>query len=397
MPMVGRQGELRALRGWADEARAGRGRLVVCTGEAGTGKTRLAQELAGLVLAQGAAVAWGRCAETDGAPAYWPWRQILRSLDLDADKVLAGDDRFRLFEEVTDAVRRAAASRGLVIILDDVHRGDEPSVLVLRHLAGQLADLPILILATARDAAGLGDLSTAERLALHTFDRPQVAEQLLPATTDPDLVSAVHRITGGNPLFVREVSRAIADGSWRPDRPPRSVLEIVAARLEHASHDCRRLVQAAAIAGRDVRLRTVAATLQRSVDECLPLVDEAIGLGFLDHLGDDLRFVHALTRDAVEASLPTTERIALHRAVTAVLEQDPDDQLAAIAGHHAVLAQYGDGATARTWLVRAAEDAYGDLLTKKASGSIGRRCRRGRRSPARSGSPWAGRPTSRVT
>jgi predicted ATPase len=69
-----------------DEARGGRGRLVVCTGEAGIGKTRLAQEVAGVALAQGATVAWGRCAETDGAPAYWPWRQIVRSLGLDAEQ-----------------------------------------------------------------------------------------------------------------------------------------------------------------------------------------------------------------------------------------------------------------------------------------------------------------------
>ncbi|MGY4768247.1 ATP-binding protein [Kribbella sp. CWNU-51] len=357
MAMVGRLGELRALRGWVDEARAGSGRLVVCTGEAGIGKTRLAQELAGSALAKGAAVAWGRCAETDGAPAYWPWRQVLRSLGLDADQVLSGDDRFLLFEEVTDSVRRAAGDRGLVIILDDVHRADEPSVLVLRHLAEELADMPVLILATARDAANLGDLSTAERLQLRTFDRPEVAEQLLTATTDSTVVSTVHRITGGNPLFVREIARAIADGSWQPDRPPRSVLEIVTARLGRASDDCRRLVQASAIAGREIRLRTIAAMLQRSVDECLPLVDEATRLGFFEHLGDGFRFIHALTRDAVEASLSTTERTALHRAIADALAKDAGDHLAAIAGHYAVLAQYGDGTTARTWLVRAAEDA----------------------------------------
>jgi DNA-binding CsgD family transcriptional regulator/tetratricopeptide (TPR) repeat protein len=354
MAMVGRRGELQALRGWVDEARAGRGRLVLCTGEAGIGKTRLAQELAGVALAQGSAVAWGRCVETEGAPAYWPWRQVLRSLELDADQVLSGDDRFKLFEEVTDQVRRAAGDRGLVIILDDIHRGDEPSLLVLRQLAGQLADLPVLILATARDTIKLGELSAAERLDLHTLTEAQVAEQLSPATTDPGLVATVYEITGGNPLFVRELSRAIADGSWGPeDPPPRSVREIVGTRLDRASADCRRLVQAAAIIGRDFRLQTVAATLQRSVDDCLPLLDEATKLGFVENF----RFVHALTRDAVEASLSTTERITLHQAVATALEDDPEEQLATIASHHAVLAQYGDGTTARRWIVRAAEDA----------------------------------------
>ncbi|MFI7065978.1 ATP-binding protein [Kribbella sp. NPDC050124] len=358
MAMVGRRGELRALQGWVDDARAGRGRLVLCTGEAGIGKTRLAQEVAGVALAQGAAVAWGRCAETEGAPAYWPWRQVLRSLDLDADEVFSGDDRFRLFEQVADEVRQAAGDHGLVIILDDVHRGDEPSLLVLRQLAGHLANLRVLVLATARETTGLGDLSTAERLDLHALAAPEVAEQLSLATTDPGLAATVYDVTGGNPLFVRELARAIADGSWRPNEPPpRSVREIVRTRLDRASDDCRHLVQAAAIVGRDFRLQTVAATLQRSVDDCLPLIDEATTLGFVDRLDNDFRFVHALTRDAVEASLSTTERTTLHRAVATALEADPGDQLATIASHYAVLAQYGDGATARMWMVRAAEDA----------------------------------------
>ena len=78
--IVGRRRELDALRGWLDTAREGAGRLVLCVGEPGIGKTRLAQELAGVALAGGTTVAWGRCVEAEGAPAFWPWRQVLRSL-----------------------------------------------------------------------------------------------------------------------------------------------------------------------------------------------------------------------------------------------------------------------------------------------------------------------------
>jgi predicted ATPase len=78
--IVGRERELAALRTWLEAARGGAGRLVLCAGEPGIGKTRLAQELAGVALAGDTAVAWGRCAPTEGAPAYWPWRQVLRSL-----------------------------------------------------------------------------------------------------------------------------------------------------------------------------------------------------------------------------------------------------------------------------------------------------------------------------
>jgi DNA-binding CsgD family transcriptional regulator len=365
------------LGGWLDEARAGQGRLVVCGGEAGIGKTRLAQEFAGIALAAGAAVVWGRCVEGEGAPAYWPWRQVLRGLKADVDGVLAGasGDRFRLFEAVTEVIAHAADPHGLVILLDDIHRSDEPSLLVLRHLAGQVGGLPVLIIGTCRhDEPGsprlLAELHrSGERLELQSLDVDAVREQLPTAT--PEQVDHVFRVTGGNPLFVTEVARAIADGSWRSDRPPRTVLEIVGGRLDQVTDDCRRMVQAAAIVGRDFQLATVAAALNATVEHCLPLVDEAVAFGFLDQLGGNLRFVHALTRDAVVASLSSTDRAALHRDVAEVLERqyagDLTEHLAEIARHRAQLAPYGEGATAQHWLVLAAEDAVRRLAYEEGA------------------------------
>jgi predicted ATPase len=130
--MVGRQRELGALLAWVGAARDGAGRLVLCAGGPGIGKTRLAQEIAGVALADGMAVAWGRCFEAEGAPAFWPWRQVLRSLGVDPDAVLTGhvespEDRFRALDNVTEAVRDVAGQGGLVVIFDDIHFGDEPS------------------------------------------------------------------------------------------------------------------------------------------------------------------------------------------------------------------------------------------------------------------------------
>src|SRR2546423_9717405 len=85
--IVGPRRELGGLRAWLDAARDGAGRLVLCVGEPGIGKTRLAQELAGFALAGGSAVTWGRCVEAEGAPAFWPWRQVLRTLGVDPDTV----------------------------------------------------------------------------------------------------------------------------------------------------------------------------------------------------------------------------------------------------------------------------------------------------------------------
>src|SRR5947209_4752051 len=265
--IVGRQRELEWLREWLDAALRGTGRLVLCVGEPGIGKTRLAQELAGVALAGGTAVAWGRCGEAEGAPAFWPWRQVLRSLGVEPDTVFGGDiespeDRFRVFDDVTEAVRRAAAKNGLVVILDDVQWGDESSLLVLRHLAEQISSARLFVFAAFRDAEPasvlprvLPDLlrsPAVERLDLRGFGLGEVREQLSKATASKSAADAgaVLDVTGGNPLFVREVARAIADGTWHPDRPPRTVLDIVGGRLDRVSADCRRLLQAAAIVDR---------------------------------------------------------------------------------------------------------------------------------------------------
>jgi DNA-binding CsgD family transcriptional regulator/tetratricopeptide (TPR) repeat protein len=376
--MVGRQRELDALRAWVGAARDGAGRLVLCAGEPGIGKTRLAQELAGVALAGGTAVAWGRCVETEGAPAFWPWRQVLRSLGDDPDAVLTGsvespEDRFRAFDNVTEAVRGVAGKGGLVVILDDIHLGDEPSLLVLRHLAEHLADAKLLVFATFRHVEParvlvrvLPDLLRSprvERLDLRGFDLAEVREQLSAMAVEEANAQGVLDVTGGNPLFVREVARAMAEGTWHPDQPPRTVLEVVSARLDRVSAGCRKMLQTAGIVGRDFSVELVAAALSEPIERCLPLIDEAIAYGLLERVGDHggYRFTHALTRDAVEASLTAADRLALHRAVAEAIQAqfagDLSEHLGDLARHWAELAPYGEAATARSWAIRAAAEA----------------------------------------
>jgi DNA-binding CsgD family transcriptional regulator len=388
--MVGRQRELALGRAWLDAARRGAGRLVLCAGEPGIGKTRLAQELAGLALAGGTTVVWGRCIEADGAPPLWPWRQALRSLGVDPgtarpDDLHSPEDRFRVFEDVTSTVRQAAADRGLVVILDDIHWADEASLLVLRHLALETADTHLLVFATFRDVEPTSALPrllpdllrspAAERLDLRGFGLAEVREEiesLAPGQPSAD-AQTVLDLTGGNPLFVREVARAMADGTWRPDRPPRTVLDVVGARLDRVSPGCRRLAKAASVVGRDFSLRVVAAALGEPVERCLPEVDEAVAYGLVDRIGPagDYRFVHALTREAVEASLTSAERADLHRAVAEAIEAefagDLSEHLAELARHWTALAPYGEGPTARAWTVRAAQDAVRRLAYGEAA------------------------------
>jgi len=382
--LVGRRRELDRLVTWLDAAREGAGRLVLCAGEAGIGKTRLARELAARALAAGTPVAWARCVEGAGAPALWPWRQVLRTLGHDADRVLAGDaaapgERFRVVEDILDALT-GAAPQGLLVVLEDVHAGDEPTLQILGHVADHLVASPVLLVATHREPlpAGAGpDLlraPAADRLALRGFDRDEVAEQLTRAgaPAPAEHADAVLALTGGNPLFVREVGGAMADGTWHPERPPGTVLDAVARRLARLDAPCRGLLQLAAVAGRDVSPGLLAAATAASVDQVVGLLDDAVAHGLVERLGPaaEYRFVHALTRDAVEASLSATERAAHHRALADALEAAdpvPAEQLAALARHRRALAPFGEADRARSWTARAAQDAVRRLAPEEGA------------------------------
>ncbi len=251
MGIVGRGRELGALRGWLEQAKAGSGRVVICGGEAGIGKTRLAQEFAGSTLAS-------RYRRRLGALRRRRRRARVLALAAGVERsegrrrrrtgAVSAGDRFRLFEAVTESIDDAAGSQGLVVLLDDIHRADEPSLLVLRYLADQVG--------TCRSSSSPPAATTSARhywpsypptvSTCTAWTSTAVREQLPTAT--PEQVDHVFTVTGGNPLFVTEVARAIADGSWQPDRPPRTVLDIVSSRLDRviptaangtSSGDCR--------------------------------------------------------------------------------------------------------------------------------------------------------------
>src|SRR4051794_15715885 len=249
---VGRERELERLRESVDTALAGRGSLQLLVGEPGIGKTRAAEELATYARVSGARVYWGRCREDEGAPAYWPWVQAIRSYARDADPVALawqlgagaaevaqlipevaekldiepakGTDseeaRFRLFDSVTSLLLAAARDRPIVIALDDLHWADEPSLLLLRFAARELASSGLLILGTYRDvelgrhhplARVLGEISGIEgsgRIQLRGLSVPAVEryiEMTAGTPSPPGLAEAVQQQTDGNPFFVGEV------------------------------------------------------------------------------------------------------------------------------------------------------------------------------------------------
>ena len=181
---VGREGELERLRNAADEAFAGRGSVVMLVGEPGIGKTRTAQEVETYARMRGATVAWGRSHEAACAPAFWPWVQMARSAAqtvgverLEQDLGGSTDElvrmlpevrqhpgftepppvanpeaaQFRLFDAHTSMTRRFTVHAPVLLVLDDLHWADKPTLLLLQHLARELASLRVLIVGTYRD------------------------------------------------------------------------------------------------------------------------------------------------------------------------------------------------------------------------------------------------------
>jgi predicted ATPase/DNA-binding XRE family transcriptional regulator len=259
--LAGRGREQALLRARLDSAQAGSGGLVLLAGEPGIGKTRLLYELAADAGRRGMQVCWGRCWESEGAPPFWPWIEILRAVlrDQDPRRLRAelgpgassiaelvpelrdlltdlpappsldpAEARFRLFDSVTGALQRIARGRPLLLQLDDLHWADKPSLLLLQFLVEHMADAPILIAGTYRDTevhlehalvellAALRRESQFELLSLTGLALGAVSQlissldQPLPIET-ATLARAVWESTEGNPLFVREELRYLLE------------------------------------------------------------------------------------------------------------------------------------------------------------------------------------------
>src|ERR1017187_9745933 len=402
-PMVGRGRELARVMLLLDDALAGGGRLVLCTGEAGIGKTRLAGEAAPAAAAGGGPgggvrVAWVRVADRDSLPPYGLWRPVLaepavRAADEDpsgaglwargfgdADRPARADgadsgraQRFVTFAEVGPRLAQAARLGVLLLVLDDLQWADEASAVLLADVVRQLRGTLILVLATYRESAASGATSAGllprlsadantERVDLRGLPAGAVGDMLLAAglSASADQAGEVHSETGGNPFLVRELARMLAE--QRRGRPvPGRVAEATAHRLTQLSDPARALVQTAAVAGHNFSAGGEARILGVPLLALLRPLDECRGAGFLvagDRPGDH-RFSHALVRSAVAARLSAAEQRRLHTAaadaIEALYEGQLDLHLTEVARHRVEASLPGD----RTEAVAACEAAAG--------------------------------------
>ena len=394
---VGREGELSMLTAALDEAFAGRGGLFLLSGEPGIGKSRLADELAARARARGAEVLFGRCWEAGGAPAYWPWTQALRVHIRESDPEVLREEagpgatelahllpellevlpslypssspdsdgaRFRLFDATVEFLRRASARRPLVLVLDDLHAADTPSLLLLQFLTRELGSSRLLILGAFRDvdpapSQALGALlaevarePVTRRVQLGGLSAPDVAryvEESASELASPELIAALYDETEGNPLFVGETVRlleleGVQAGPGGARRAiPASIRDVIERRLGHLSEECNGLLVRASVLGRDFGLATLARVAE-SQDETwlLETLDEAMSARIIAEVpgsADRLRFTHVLIRDTLYEGLTSARRVLLHRrsgkALEALYGDHPGPHLAELA-HHAI-------------------------------------------------------------
>jgi class 3 adenylate cyclase len=416
---VGRDAELAQLRAAFDEAFSGHGRILMLVGEPGIGKTRTSEELATYAQLRGAQVLWGRCYEGEGAPAYWPWVQIIRTYVHDREpktllsemgpgaadiaevvsevrerlpglpappKLDPEEARFRLFDSITTFIKNASSTQPLALIVDDLHWADKPSLLLLQFLARELESSRLLLLGTYRDVelgrqhpleqtlAELARSQLSDRVLLRGLTKTDVARfiELTAGRTPPTaLVDAVFRETEGNPFFVHEVVHLLqADGrldraeemeSWSLEIP-QGVRQVVGHRLSALSEECNGVLAIATVIGREFELPILREVSELAEDRLLQVLEEAEDNRIVAELpgtSGTYRFSHALIRETLYEEIRTTRRLRLHRRIAEVIETlyatKLEPHLAQLAYQFCEAASGGNVEKAVEYAVRAAE------------------------------------------
>lgn len=392
-PFLGRESVMRRLAGALSDAQAGKGSLWLVVGDAGIGKTRCAGEAATAARQANVVVCVGRCTATEGAPAFWPWIQILREVFEDRkltsearsgvqgvlDRLVpralpAGQSpapavmdasRFWLSEAVARSLRQAARGRARVLVLEDLHAADEASIEVLSLLAPDLARSRILTIATSRDDVG-GRLSRRLRpcdVVLLSGLTVGEVERYLSDTVGhgvkPDLAQFVHARTGGNPLLLKEAARMVIAQNERDRGAGRaasvSLPEVARGflhdRIATLTPGTREVLEAASVLGERFKLSVLKRMLDQPTDALLASMDDALRSRIVERqAGDAYAFSHALLRDALYDELSTVRRLGLHLRAAGVLESlSPTEQpFRAIAYHlHNALPESGSEEVAR--------------------------------------------------
>lgn len=397
LPMVGRDAELAVLRRNLEQARQGAGRIILVTGEPGIGKTQMLQVFSDHATEAGATVLLGMCYEEEGSPPYYPWLQVMQAAaeitkqpdlplllaveteELGATQSQAGvptsvltgrnSERNILFHKTISKLFECMGDRFFVIMLDNLHWADAPSLKLLEFMARMLARHPIMIVATYRDVeitrthplfevlGYIGREAPLERIRLRGLGTPEVraiVERMISQPVSEELIEEIHRHTDGNPFFVNEVARGIAeelqagDGQRITVRVPDGIREAIGRRLNRLSPSCNEILNAAAVIGRGFEMHQLERLCDKAAMKILPLLDEAVAAAILEETDrpGHFQFTHALINETIYEELPLSQRITTHHKVAQILDEihtgNIEPYLGQIARHYYRAAQAGD-------------------------------------------------------
>jgi DNA-binding CsgD family transcriptional regulator len=349
--VVGREAELDVLRAALSAAADGAGGLVFLTGEAGIGKSRLAREVASDARARDVAVEAGRAVPGGASTPYRPLTeallQALRDRSVPDDPDLApwlpalgaivphlggaghGDATPAVRgEAVLRLLRRLARPGAMVVVLEDLHWADPDTLAVIEYLADNIGCEPLLCVATCRSEQPSAAMDLVRRmhgrrgathLPLGRLDEEHVAGMVRACVPEAgaDVVARVRHAAEGVPFLVEEVLASPG--------VPGSFADTVRVRLDGLGGDERRVLQVAAVVGRHFDWRLLPAATGLAASVVTVALERGVGLQLLTVEGEEFRFRHALTRDAVVAELLPPVRAELaDRALAAVERAHPE-------------------------------------------------------------------------
>ncbi len=431
-PFVGRADVMASLTTKLEEARAGKGSLVMLVGEPGIGKTRTAEEFCDHARQSGAMVLWGRCYDGEWAAPFSPFMEAIKEYAISASsdeltqrlgadagvlarivpmlrerlpdiaeppQIPAEGERYRLLEAAGDFFSRLAASRPLVLMLDDLHWADKGTIAMLRQVARMAPQQPLLLVGAYRDieldrthplADALQTLrreTNYERIVLKGLEAADVGA-LLNLVAEQDVpepfVQAIGAETGGNPFFIREVMLHLVeekkiiqeDGRWvaaaaiADMRIPEGVREVIGRRLSRVSEPCGRMLTVASALTAGFSWEVISALIDLGDAPLLDAVDEALGAQLIvERERGRYDFTHALIRHTLYEELSTPRRLLLHRQIGESLERlyadDIEPHLAELA-HHFGEAAAGDAGKAVDYAKRAGDRALVSLAYDEA-------------------------------
>jgi hypothetical protein len=392
--LYGRDAELATLDAALVDVRQGKGALLAIAGDAGMGKTRLADAFAERAHAAGVDVFWGRAwdgvfGSGGGALAFHPWSQALDAL-VAAHRALVDDDlaaklaplvasftaqareldRAHLFAAVDELLRRVARAKPIAIVLDDLHRADEATLRLLHAVTRDVRQRRIIVLATLRDSEATHNealrtaLRDAHTLTLGPLDKRDVAALITARLAradgatlvlDDQLVARVLEASAGVPLAIDEVVRVVVARGAAGDGAPLTAADVVRRRVARLSVEHRDLLAAAAVLGGDARTSWVAALAGAPVEAA---VAAGLRAGVLVDGGDSIRFAHESHRDELLATLAPDRKRALHLAAARTLSRKGGNTRRVDVARHLLLAGHEHTAEAATLAIAAAEDLF---------------------------------------